>query len=478
MEKNRGRITALVVVFATIITLVFGGRYIASAETVTYATVTASSAKVRSNTDTSSEVVGSLKSGDQVQILSEVTDANGQVWYKVNVVGGTGYVRGDLVTKGEPQEVDTTNTTTTTETTPSTDANTTTNTETTTAQNTQTTVDLPDTQVTAMDSTSATVTTSKANVRSGAGTAYSVAGSVASGDVVTITGTANDSAGKQWYYITLSNGVQGFIRADLVQLGAATPADQTGDTGEQTDGGENTETPENPDNTEGTDTQETTEPAQEQTNTGNAIVATTSSDSYYVFIDTDGTYQLVKNTDGSPVKYSVEGILAANDYIQTHGTQKAFGLLDIILIVLVIVLAGTVIFLFIRLRNLLYYDDEGGNYEDDNMQYDEEPRPRKAGFFEKLRSKKNDGYDEGYEDGYPEDGYPEDGYPEDGYPEDDYPEEEPAPDNGRGSAVNGSTVRPERDSRPTPRKSRNFADDDDFEFEFLDLDNDNDGKRR
>lgn len=456
MEKKRGRIMALIAAFATVMTLAIGSTFIANAETVTYATVTASSAKVRSSSDTSSEVVGSLKSGDQVQILSEVTDANGQVWYQVNVVGGTGYVRGDLVTKGEPQEVDTTSTTTETTTTE------TTTTETTTADNTQTAEDLPDTQVTAMDSTSATVTTSKANVRSGAGTAYSVAGSVASGDVVTVTGSATDSSGKQWYYITLSSGVQGFIRADLVELGEVITETETTteETGENTEGTDNTEET-------GTTEETTTETTDTTTNTGNTIVATTSNDSYYVFIDTDGTYQLVKNTDGNAVKYSVEGILAANDYIQAHGTQKAITVLDIILIILVVVLAGAVIFLFIRLRNLLYYDDEGGNYEDDNMQYDDEPKPRKASIFDKLRSKKNDGYDDGYDEGYDE-----------GYPDDGYPDEEPLPEEEMPPVENSSTVRPDRNSRPTPRKSRNFADDDDFEFEFLDLDNDNDGKRR
>lgn len=478
MERKRGRIVALIVTFVTVMTLVMGGAFTTNAETVTYATVTASSAKVRSNTDTSSEVVGSLKNGDQVQILAEVTDANGQVWYKVNVVGGTGYVRGDLVAKGEPQEVDTSanNTITTTDTTSvqttdnSTTTDNTTTTQTTTADNTQTAADLPDTQVTAMDSTTATVTTSKANVRSGAGTAYSVAGSVAAGDVVTVTGSANDSSGKQWYYITLSNGVQGFIRADLVQLGAPETSEGGENTEVNTETGETGEGTENTENTEG-DTTEQPQETQETTGGGNSIVATTSKDSYYVFIDQDGTYQLVKNTDGNPVKYSVEGVLAANDYIQQHGTQKAFGLLDIILLILVVVLAGAVIFLFIRLRNLLYYDDEGGNYEDDNMQYEEEPRPRKAGLFDRFKSRKNDGYDEGYEDGY------EDGYPEDGYHE-EYPEEGPLPEEEMAPAPNPSTVRPDRNSKPTPRKSRNFADDDDFEFEFLDLDNDNDGKRR
>ncbi len=473
MERKRGRIVALIVAFATVLTLVMGSAFIADAETVTYATVTASSAKVRSNTDTSSEVVGSLKSGDQVQILAEVTDANGQVWYKVNVVGGTGYVRGDLVAKGEPQEVDTSanNTAepTQVEDTSQTQTTTTDNTQATTADNTQTAQDLPDTQVTAMDSTSATVTTSKANVRSGAGTAYSVAGSVSAGDVVTVTGSANDSSGKQWYYITLSNGVQGFIRADLVQLGAAQTSEggeTTEGTGETTETGENTETQENP---EGDTTQQ--EEPQEQTTGGNTIVATSSNDAYFVFIDQDGTYQLVKNKDGNAVKYSVEGVLAANDYVQKYGAKKGLSVLDIILIILVVVLAGAVIFLFIRLRNLLYYDDEGGNYEDDNMQYEDEPRPRKPGLFDKFKSRKNDGYNDGYEDGY------DDGYPEDGYPE-EYPEEGPLPEEEMPPVENSSTVRPERNSRPTPRKSRNFADDDDFEFEFLDLDNDNDGKRR
>ena len=54
MERKRGRIVALIVTFVTVMTLVMGGAFTTNAETVTYATVTASSAKVRSNTDTSS----------------------------------------------------------------------------------------------------------------------------------------------------------------------------------------------------------------------------------------------------------------------------------------------------------------------------------------------------------------------------------------------------------------------------------------
>ena len=95
----RGRLAAAVFALMTILTLGFSSPVVSMAYTPADATVTANSAKVRSDTTTTSSVVGSLTKGNTVQILDEKTDSSGQVWYKVNVTGGTGYVRGDLVSK-------------------------------------------------------------------------------------------------------------------------------------------------------------------------------------------------------------------------------------------------------------------------------------------------------------------------------------------------------------------------------------------
>ena len=95
----RGRIATSVLALMTILTLGLTLPMTVKAYTPVSATVTANSAKVRSETTTTSSVVGSLTKGNTIEILDETTDATGQVWYKVNVTGGTGYVRSEYLTE-------------------------------------------------------------------------------------------------------------------------------------------------------------------------------------------------------------------------------------------------------------------------------------------------------------------------------------------------------------------------------------------
>lgn len=490
----RGRLALLMAALVAVITLSCGSIMVSQAETVTYGTVSAATAKVRSETNTSSSVVGSLKQGNQVQILQEVTDDSGQTWYKVNVVGGTGYIRGDLVSKGETTDTGTTAAAAATQTPAAT---------TTTTPTTSSAAELPETEVTAMDSQAGTVSTARANVRSGAGKDYSVVEGVSNGDALTVTGTATGTDSKQWYYVTLSSGSQGFIRADLVALGAAASTDTSATAASSASASAASSADSAASASTSAATAATTAAA-----ATNTITATTSSDKYYVYIDGDGVYQLVDNSGASAVQYTVEGVLQANTYVQTHGTGSGLlNWLTIVLGIFVLALAILAVILFLRLRELLYYDDEGAGYDEEEAAEvgEEEPQqPRRGGLFSHFGKKKD-----AYEEDYPED----EPLPEDEMLPEEEPEEEPRR-NGRSAktAVNRSRSarddereeprdrrsrddyrgrdlyeedednrsdqsKLERTSKPTPRKSRNFADDDDFEFEFLDLDKDEDKKR-
>jgi len=64
------------------------------------ATVSTTSAKVRSSADTTGSVVSGLKSGDTVEVIEEVTGSDGSKWSKIYVdASTTGYIRSDLLKK-------------------------------------------------------------------------------------------------------------------------------------------------------------------------------------------------------------------------------------------------------------------------------------------------------------------------------------------------------------------------------------------
>ena len=76
------KVLGSVAVFAAAI-LMFSGIAL-QAEAAT-AKITASSVRVRKEASTSSEVVTSVSNGDSFTIQSEVTGADGYVWYKISV---------------------------------------------------------------------------------------------------------------------------------------------------------------------------------------------------------------------------------------------------------------------------------------------------------------------------------------------------------------------------------------------------------
>ncbi len=174
--------------------------------------VTATSVKIRASADVNSEMIGGAMAGESLTVLSEVTGADNFTWYQVSFEEGTktGYVRSDCVSK--------------------TGGTTTTTTPTTTTPTTTTPASRPSTDVVAVQPVSAKVTGEQVRVRSNASTSGSIVSVVKKDVVLTVTGSAQDSANETWYQVSFSdaNGqVTGFIRHDFVALeGEIVPADQ------------------------------------------------------------------------------------------------------------------------------------------------------------------------------------------------------------------------------------------------------------
>ena len=149
------------------------------------------SLNVRSGAGTSYSVIGSLKNGTSVEIVG--TSGN---WYKIKYGNGYGYVSKDYVTLNSSSNSNTGNT-----------------------SNSGSTNNTP-----ATSTTKGTVKVSDSlNVRSGAGTSYSVVGSLKNGTSVEIVETSGN-----WYKIKYGNGY-GYVSKDYVTLNSSSNSN-TGNT--------------------------------------------------------------------------------------------------------------------------------------------------------------------------------------------------------------------------------------------------------
>lgn len=229
-----------------LLTCVFAfGIFVWSSESITSlaastAKVVASSGMIRAKADKNSDVVGSVKKGDSLEVISSSNDGAGYTWYKVYVDSQkTGYIRGDLVTvngdvsaevasasEGGSVTVVGSNKTTTTVGSGNTQTTTTVgsgNTQTTTtvgSGNTQTTTETESPNVGTTDVATAKATTD-VRVRKGPGTNYDVAGHATPGKEVNVSGVAAGSDGKNWYQVSFQDGsksVNGFIREDFLEV--------------------------------------------------------------------------------------------------------------------------------------------------------------------------------------------------------------------------------------------------------------------
>ena len=381
--------------------------------------VIAETAKIRASASTDSEVVGSTVKGKTIDILEAVKDGSGTIWYKVSVAdGGYGYIRSDLVQTSETIEVSTQ----------------------TSSGSTQTGGQPAETVPTSIGEQQAVVKSgNNANVRSGASTQHSVVASLPSGTSVTLIGEANDSAGNKWYQLTCSYNnktVEGYVRSDLLTIGAGEAPAETGAEGTEGGEGEGQDPSENPEEA-GTPEEGGEAPAPEEVHNDYQVVYTANQageQDYYLFMP-----------DGNMVK--VTELLSASETAR-ESMQKLQDQLDkekiviIILAVVIVLLFVVITVLLFKIRSL-YYED----YEDEEEEEEPAPAPVK-----KKRPA-----------------------PADDYERPAKPREKSGQPKARGEKELHAAERkePEKkpEKKPASRKPQNFLiDDDEFEFEFLNMD--------
>ncbi len=323
--------------------------------------VSAGSAKIRASADTSSNVLASVKSGDKLDAIEEVTGTDGSTWYKVNIDANTkGYIRSDLVSKTSGSSSGSSSTTTTTVTT------------TTDASVTTATAAPATTDVTAIAAQSATVTSNTVNVRKQASTSAAAVAKLNKGAVVTATGTAKGSDGKTWYQVTfINNGseVTGFIREDLMQLGEAA-APTSADSAENGEAGEAVAV-----------TEETTQAVEEQVPEPSPAPVLPEGVKSYELKYTEGTdgasdWYVYNNTDGYRMKLDELIQAQATNQSNQKKYEKQVGNLRLVLIILAVLFAAALtaaVIFFLKYRSELYeYDDEDDYDEEDDEDEDEE----------------------------------------------------------------------------------------------------------
>lgn len=185
------------------------------------AKVIASSGNIRSNADTGSDTLGSVKKGDTLEVIASKTDSNGYTWYKVYIDSEkTGYIRSDLVSvEGtiSPEEAGSSNTAAT--------ASENGGNRTVVGSNNSTETENSSTETAAANVNETDVATAKTTdnvrVRKGAGTNFEVAGQAKKDTEVTVSGVAADSDGKNWYQVSFNDGsktINGFIREDFLEV--------------------------------------------------------------------------------------------------------------------------------------------------------------------------------------------------------------------------------------------------------------------
>ncbi len=416
------------------------------------AKVVASSGMIRAKADKNSDVVGSVKSGDTLEVISSSNDGAGYTWYKVYVDSQkTGYIRGDLVTVNGDVSAETAsasessgsvtvvgsnkNTKTTTTTVGSGNSQTTT---TVGSDNSQTTTVAEETNVGTTDVATAKATTD-VRVRKGPGTNFDVAGQAKGGTEVSVSGVAADSEGKNWYQVSFQDGsknVTGFIREDFLEVLSRVEIPAEEPTVE--------------------------EPVAEET------PVTDNQDYQLQYMQNDAgemDWYLFDNVHGT--KQSLTQLLNAVEQIKANelSESKQVSTMRIIILVLAVVVVGfivTITILALKLRDAYEYeyeedeededdDDENDEEEEEDEDDDDEVAERKPrfGFLKKKEVADDDAEEEDEED---------EENVEDDKEEETLEEIQPVKQTKNKKAENKAW------------QSKDFLElDDDMEFEFLDL---------
>lgn len=265
--------------------------------------VTTDVAKIREEASTSSTQVGSVQNGAVLEILNEVTGADGKIWYQVRFgENKTGYIRSDLMTK----LADTT-------TPPSSVA----------------------TEVTDVQPVNCTVTGGQVNVRSNASTSGDKVGQVRRGEVMTIDGTATDSAGDIWYrvnFTTDTGSVTGFVRYDFVSVsGEIKPVEQV-------------ETP------------PVVEPPTEQPPAEQPPIEIPTLSKDYDTSQEEGVWYLIDNVENK--RYNLENVMDAaiknpQIYSEIEGKVSSQKRWIIFLVILVILMSVGITLLILKLKDVM-----------------------------------------------------------------------------------------------------------------------------
>lgn len=400
-------------------------------------TVQADTAKIRKEASTDSEVIGSTSNGSKIDVVGGVKDASGTIWYKVPNGNNTyGYIRSDLLKVSGDVKI--------------------TENSAGSSDNSSNQGSAPEATVpTAIAEQQATVKESSIRVRSGASTKHAAVETIDEGTVMTLIGEATDNSGNKWYQMKCEyNGktVEGYVRSDLISIGAPVVNEET-----PADGGENSGEvfPEDAD---------PNAPVLDGTGMDDNMVepevpAEPEHNDYEVVYNND-EYWLYDNTEGTMMKVSdIMSVLdtANESYEKLNDQLKSNKIIIVVLAFIIALLVVAVTFLIFKLRDMFY----GDYYEDEDEDEEEEDvRPaRREQEYKRVQK-----------------------------PALKRTREEEAPVSRREESARKETVRREepvrRDTAPLQaaeakapakkqpaRRAQNFLlDDDEFEFEFLNMD--------
>lgn len=302
--------------------------------------ITAESAKVRAETNTTSNVVGSVARGSTVTITNEVTDGSGTLWYEVYVDANTrGYIRSDLMEKSGDS-------------TAAGSSPAASNSNQNTASGAESSAETP------VDAQYATVNVASAKIRSGPSTNNGVVASLSQGTQLVITGQSNGSDGKLWFYVTFGDaGAEktGFVRSDLIERGEMVPVEEPEE--EQPE-----ESPEEG-NTSG----------QPENGEYELVYATNEDGEYewWLYNHEEGTRQKLEEVLAAAHANSLD----ADADAKMVSTQR---IIVIVLVAVIIILAVVMTIMFFKLRDAYYEDYEDDEEEDDEDEEDDEEPIRRS----------------------------------------------------------------------------------------------------
>lgn len=186
-------------------------------------TVLVKSGKVRKEANTNSAFVFGVTKDETVTVIGEKTGKDGQLWYEIQVLNTTGYIRSDLISKSKTivkdsaKTSETSSSDKTTEKTEDKDSNKNSSSEVIKIESSK------DGEK-AVASGNATVKGTNVIVREGASTSKGIMIMVQKGQTVSILSNETGPDGKLWYNVSFTkdgNSYNGYIRSDLVETGAA-----------------------------------------------------------------------------------------------------------------------------------------------------------------------------------------------------------------------------------------------------------------